>query len=126
MPIYCFTSSGGVTVEEVFRMGETPESIFLEAGHGDDDCGVYQEEYFRDRAAEWKSGPRSGERGKWPIECYASGVHASQAQDLRDHFKKHSVDCDVTPNGDPVYRNHQHRKKALACRGIHDRASFGT
>lgn len=124
MPVYCFTSNGGETVEEIFRMGEVPESISVEFRHGADD-EIFREEYFRDRTAEWKGGPRSGGKG-WPIVCYASGVHADQAQELRDHFKKHSVDCDVTPDGDPIYRNHQHRKKALACRGLHDRASFGT
>ena len=80
--------------------------------------------YTRDRAAEWKDGPKSGGAG-WPIECYASGVHASQAQELRDHFEKSGCATEVTQDGDPVYRNHQHRKKALACRGLHDEASFG-
>ena len=127
MPIYCFTSKSGETIEEHFAMGKAPDFVTRIAMHELD--GVEQPKksaFFRDRPAEWESGPRSGEKGTWPIECYASGVNAAQAPELRRFFKKHNVDCDVTNNGDPVYKNHQHRKRCLKARGFCDKASFGT
>lgn len=113
MPLYCFTSKEGETIEEFFSMGKAPKSIRRK-----------HVRYARDLGAELRGGPKSGSRGEWPIVCYASGVHAGQAQELRDHFKKHGCQTDVTSEGDPVYRDHQHRKRALRCRGIHDEASF--
>ena len=82
---------------------------------------IYQGEFKRDFAAEQTGRPG---RAGWPITCYASGVNAAQAQELREHFKEKGVPTEVTVNGDPVYTSHEHRKKALACRGIHDRNSF--
>lgn len=61
----------------------------------------------------------------WPMKpCYASGVHASQAQELRDHLAKRGCPTEVTPSGDPIYTSAAHRKKALKIRGMHDKASF--
>ncbi len=115
MPLYCFTNEDGGTIEEFFPMGEAPESI-----------QKYKVEFRRDLAAEWRHGPGCRGRGEWPITCYASGVHASQAQELRDHFRDHGCSTEVTGDGDPIYRDHQHRKRALKCRDLHDNASFGT
>ncbi len=123
MPLYCFTSKEGETIEEFFRMGKSPEALFR--WRRKDDLYKRKVKFFRDRAAEWSGGPASGDKGEWPIECYASGVHASQAQELREHFKSHGCPTEVTNDGDPIYRDHQHRKRALKCRGLHDRASFG-
>lgn len=116
MPIYCYTTDDGVTVDRTFQMGKAPEEVVLENG----------KIAKRDLAAQLQGGPRSGSKGEWPIVCCASGVHADQSQELRDHFKDHGCPTEVTGDGDPVYRDHQHRKKALKCRGLHDRASFGT
>lgn len=118
MPLYCFTSEEGETIEEFFPMGKIPK--FVQKFVPD------LRKYFRDLAAEWRGGPVSGNKGEWPIVCYASGVHADQAQELRDHFKKHGCPTEVTSDGDPVYRDSKHQKKALACRDMHNRASFGT
>jgi len=115
MPIYCFTDSSGETHERIFRMGEAPAQIDLE-----NDVAT------RDHAAEWAGGQQSGGKGEWPIVCYASGVNAAQAPELRKFFKDRKFDCEVTNDGDPVYRNPQHRTKALKLRGLHDESSFGT
>jgi hypothetical protein len=60
----------------------------------------------------------------WPMTCFASGVNAEQADDLRAEFKKHGLDVEVTKDGDPIYRDAAHRKKALRARGFVDRLSF--
>jgi hypothetical protein len=60
----------------------------------------------------------------WPLTCFASGVHASQAQELRDHLASKGVPTEVTRDGDPVYRDAKHRRKALKVRGMVDKSSF--
>lgn len=56
--------------------------------------------------------------------CCASGVHASQAQELREHLADRGCPTEVTTDGDPIYTSAAHRKKALKCRGMFDKASF--
>ncbi len=125
MPFYCFKSDNNVMVERFFRMGDAPEVITLEDGTS----------VRRDFQAEGVTGQmvgtdnptriRKGPVRPWPMKpCVGSGVHESQAQDLRDHFKKHNVDVEVTTDGDPIYTSAAQRKRALECRGMHDRASF--
>jgi len=63
--------------------------------------------------------------GDWPeLTCYASGVHASQAGELRDFFKQRGESVTVTPQGDPVYTSPRQRKRCLKMRGFHDRNSY--
>ena len=91
-------------------MGEAPGEIL-----------VKQKIATRDFQAEQVGRPS---KTGWPIECYASGVHPSQAGELRQHFKDAGVSCDVSSDGDPIYTSHEHRKRALKARGLFDRASF--
>lgn len=93
-----------------FPMGGAPLTISVD--------GVTAKRSYR---AESKGGKST--RG-WPITCYASGVNANQAQDLRDEFKRINVPTEVTPDGDPVYTDAAHRRRALKARGFHDRASY--
>jgi hypothetical protein len=66
---------------------------------------------------------RAGGSG-WPMApCFASGVNPEQAQELRDHFKRHGCPTEVTNDGDPVYRSPGHQKRALACRNMHNKAA---
>jgi hypothetical protein len=110
MPIYCFSTKDGKILERHFPFGKAPSQI--------EEKGVIA---LRDFQAEQTGRPSTT---GWPIECYASGVNAADAQKLRDEFKRCGVPTEVTINGDPVYTSHEHRKRALACRGIHDNASF--
>ena len=91
-------------------MGEAPGEIL-----------VKQKIATRDFQAEQVGRPS---KTGWPIECYASGVNAAQAGELRQHFKDIGVSCDVTAGGDPIYTSHIHRQRVLKARGLHDRASF--
>jgi len=111
MPNYCYTSPAGELFEKYYKMGEAPSKIVL-------DNGTVVE---RDFAAEHS--PRQA-GGGWPIECLGSSVHPSQAQELRDHFQASGVPTEVTREGRPVYRDKQHRERALKCRGLHDLNSF--
>jgi len=111
MPTYCFRTEDGEIVERQFRMGESPRRIRLDDGRTA--TRDIQAEHLPRRAG-----------GGWPIVCYASGVHPDQAQELRDYLSQRGVPTDVTPGGDPVYRDPHHRRRALRARGMHDRAGY--
>ena len=111
MPTYCYRR-GRRVVERVFSMKERPESIVIGG-----------KVFRRDRASEFAGvfvAPHAG----WPIECVASGVNPDQAGELRDYLAKKGVPTEVSAEGNPIYRDARHRRKALKARGMHDNASF--
>jgi hypothetical protein len=110
MPVYCYEMDDGILVEKFFPAGKAPR--FVRVG---------KKKASRSYTAERKSVPSS--RG-WPMTCVASGVHASQAGELRDCLARAGVPTEVTKDGDPVYRSAIHRKKALKARGFVDRSSY--
>lgn len=109
MPVYCYTN-GRRKIERWFPASHHPKEIIHDG-----------KTYRRDFAAEGVGVPAT--KG-WPIECVASGVAPSQAQELRDFYRKHGVPTEVTADGNPIYRNASHRRKALKVRGMHDKASY--
>lgn len=111
MPTYCYSTDDGHVEERQFPMGSAPRTITL------DDGRVAE----RDFAAEHL--PRRPGSG-WPIVCYASGVNAAQAGELREFFKTHGCPTEVTGDGDPVYTSPEHRRRALKLRGFIDRSSY--
>jgi len=119
MPTYCYTNSLGDTIERFYRMSEELPAMIVSNEHGYDDM-----HYHRDYGAETKSLQTETAPG-WPMApCTSSGVMPEQAQELRDHFKKHGVPTEVTPHGDPIYRTPEHQKRALKCRGMHNKAAI--
>jgi hypothetical protein len=112
MPFYAYSSDSGEYEERFFKMGEAPRSITLDNG-----CVLE-----RDFSAEHN--PRKA-GGGWPIECIASGVSPQQAQELRDFYEKSGCPTEVKNNGNVVYRDSEHRKRALKLRGFRDYNSFG-
>jgi hypothetical protein len=56
--------------------------------------------------------------------CYASGVQPEQRVELQNYLARKGVPTEVSPGGDPIYRNPTHRTAALKARGMHDRSSF--
>ena len=110
MPIYCYETEMGDIVEQIFDVGKAPPVILVE--------GI---QATRCMGAEGASVPS---KIGWPITCFASGVNAMDAGALRDHLKEKGVPTEVTPDGDPVYTSHAHRKKALKVRGLIDRAGY--
>ena len=108
--IYCYETKRGKVIERSFPIGKAPKSVLV-------DGKVAKRSFGAESAA---VPPTKG----WPIECVASGVNAKDAQKLRDHFDKAGVPTEVTRNGDPVYRDINHRRKALRCRGLIDRMAY--
>ena len=123
MPIYCYTTNEGETIERQFSFQKTvPEQI-----------RVMGKTARRDRQAEgaprcFVKGSRTPVKqglGKWPMEpCVASGVNASQAQELRDYLANRGCPTEVSKDGDPIYISAAHRRKALKLRGMHDNSSY--
>lgn len=109
MGIYCY-SRGDDVVEREFRTGSAPKFVI-----------VGKRKYYRDFGAEGVSVPSSS---GWPIECVASGVNPSQAGELREFYRKSGCPTEVTADGNPVYRNASHRRKALKLRGFKDRGGY--
>lgn len=114
MPTYCYRSQDKrrKLITRIFSSKDKPER-FVEKGVA----------FVRSREDEWGGISVPAVSG-WPLECVASGVAPSQAQELRDFYKSHGCPTEVTEDGNPVYRSAAHRKKALKCRGFHDRASY--
>jgi hypothetical protein len=110
MPTYCYETPGGAVVERVFPIGKAPRVI-----------QVGRVSARRSFSAERASIPPA--KG-WPLTCFASGVNAAQAGQLREFLNRKGVPTEVTRDGDPIYRNAQHRRKALKARGLFDRSSF--
>jgi hypothetical protein len=111
MPTYCYKTKTGVVLEKVFPVGKQPKELKLGGG----------KVAFRDFASERVGVPPT--KG-WPIECIGSGVNASQAGDLRQHLMDKGVPTEVTSDGNPIYRNSKHRRKALKARGLCDKSAF--
>jgi hypothetical protein len=113
MPTYAYSTPDGEVIERDFPRGEAPDEILLGGGVT----------ARRDYHAELGYRRRNAGSG-WPMTCFASGVHPSQAGELRDYLAKQGVPTEVNRNGDPIYRDAHHRKRALKARGMYDRYSF--
>jgi len=114
MPIYCYKDNQDNIYDLDFSLGEAPEVTQLEDGTP----------VKRNFAAEVYTKTMPPGAKCWPMECVASGVNANQAGELQEHLKKKGVPTDVTKSGNPIYRDAKHRKRALAARGLVDRASY--
>lgn len=114
MPTYCYRSRDRrrTLITRVFPVSERPETIKVKGRIFD-----------RSRADEWEGVSVPATSG-WPMECVASGVHPSQAGELRKYFADHGCPTEVTADGNPVYRSAAHRRKALKLRGFKDKASY--
>lgn len=112
MPTYCYQSDKtGQIIEMVFPVGQAPKEIKVPCG------GSARRSY----AAENKGIPTS--KG-WPLECVASGVNANQSGELRSFLQSRGVPTDVSRDGNPIYRDAVHRKKALKARGLFDKSAY--
>ena len=112
MPTYCYRTKSGAVLEQVFPVGKAPNKFRLPGS-----VNVWS----RDFAAEHVGVPPT--KG-WPIECIGSGVNASQAGELRKHLADKGVPTQVSPDGNPIYRDAKHRRKALKARGLYDKSAF--
>ena len=109
MPMYCYRN-GSQVIERYFPMSSHPKEIVVRG-----------KVFRRDIASEGVSVPATA---GWPMECYASGVNPDQAGELRKFFKDRGCPTEVSADGNPIYRNARHRKKALKLRGFRDNSGY--
>jgi hypothetical protein len=110
MPTYCYKDDRGKVHEQMFPVGKAPRSMHVNGRHA---TRCYQAERVGVPATKG-----------WPITCVASGVNASQAGELKEYLAKRGVPTEVTRDGDPIYRDASHRRKALKARGLVDKSSY--
>lgn len=113
MPIYCYElKSNGVTqvIERWSDTAKPPSSIIVNGKSAK-----------RTLKGQSLSVPATS---GWPITCYASGVNAEDAGELRDHLAQKGVPTEVTPDGDPVYTDAVHQRKALKARGFRNKTDY--
>jgi hypothetical protein len=58
------------------------------------------------------------------LECIASGVHPSQANELREVYAQRGERVEVTNDGNPIYTSLRQRRRLLELRGLHDNNCF--
>lgn len=112
MTTYCYTTPDGQVFYYQFPMGKAPREVQI----GD---VVARRDYYGEHRSPF-SPPGKG----WPIECVASGVNAADADKLRKLFVTLGVPTEVSEDGNPIYRDPAHRRKALRARGFHDRSDY--
>lgn len=111
MPMYCYEDKFGQVFDLFFEAGKAPQTI------RDPSHGLLRRNY----SAESVGVPA---KTGWPLVCCASGVHPDQAPELRQLFKDVGVPTEVTNQGDVVYTDAAHRKKALKARGFVDKSAY--
>ena len=108
---YCYADTKGNVIEKEYDgNGTIPERVTVKG-----------KKYNRSYRAESIGIPASV---GWPMECLASGVNAEQGKELGDFLNKHGVPTDISSDGNPIYRDASHRRKALKVRNFIDRNSF--
>jgi len=108
MPLYCFTSKDGETIEELFGMDTAPKSIT--------DNG---KKYSRDFGAE-----HSGKRyrpGHWPQYSEACGTHPKDIVQAERVSHDKGVPTKFTPDGLRIFTSAAHRIKWTRANGLDDR-----
>ena len=105
--IFRFCSESGRTVERYFRVSDVPDAIEI-----DREIYVLNDNNIR-----------SG-KSRFPYECVVSGVHANQAQELRDFYGERKFPIEISQDGNPIYTSRKHRSEALKLRGMVDRGSY--
>lgn len=109
MPIYTFKCSCGVRKEVNRPMSESDLPVL---------CDIDGFVMFRDFKADFG---RQHFAYIWPMVSYAAGVSPEQVPEMQKIDKENGVPTEYTPEGDPVFRSPQHRKKYCEAHGLYDR-----
>jgi hypothetical protein len=107
MPIYCYTTKDGQTVERFFPMGQAPEKI-----------RVGRRVARRDFAAEGKGGFLPA---NWPMCSDAAGINPDQAVEAHAHSVKIGIPTEFNSEGQAVFTSPHHRKRYCEAIGLYDR-----
>ncbi len=111
MPVYCYQTEAGEIIEEVHVMGSAPKTITTADGQTAKRCFAAENSTVP---------PTTG----WPMECVGSGVNSADRGKLETLLKDRGVPTKVSADGNPIYNNANHRKKALKARGFFDKNAY--
>lgn len=117
MPVYCYTTRDGQTVEKHYPMGEAPEKV-----------RVGGKVARRDYVAEGRRGGMMS--ANWPmVPDMSFGFYDSQMDEVRDNDKKHGLSSTKYTKVDgayvPVIENPHHYKRYCESQGMfHRNAGF--
>lgn len=107
MPIYCFTTRAGKTVERFFPMGQAPEQI-----------RVGGRVAYRDFLAEHA---KTRPAGNWPMLSDALGVNPDQISEAEAHSRSIGIPTHFTADGRAILESPGHRKRYAEALGFFDR-----
>lgn len=105
MPVYCYTTEDGKTVEEVFPMGKAPKKIRLPSG----------EVAFKDIAAKWQ-GRRDCD--PWPRCPESLGTHPRLARAFERQAAELGVPTKFRADGIPVFNSKKHQDAYMKAKGF--------
>ena len=111
MPMYCFSSPDGVTIERHFHHDDIPE-VVMEG----------KVKYARNVVAE--HGGFEASHAGWPIKSDAAGIHPSQETEMREYLRKRGADCEFTRDGRAVFTSRAHRRQVLKVMNYIDHTSY--
>lgn len=57
---------------------------------------------------------------KRPIKSDALAVHPKQIEEARERDRRHGVSVDYTPDGRPILRDRDQRRRMMKSLGVHD------
>jgi hypothetical protein len=114
MPVYCYTTKEGVTIDRVFSMGKAPKRVRVGPRRW----------AARDIVAEHRGFKNTP--GNWPMEgSFASTIHPDQHGQYAEAMKKAGVPTNYVPEKSgllaPVFRSRGHRRRYAEVVGHYDR-----
>jgi len=113
MPMYCYTSEDGQTIERKFSMNKVPRTVTV----GD---RVFHHDIIAEQAG------RRDICTNWPKKCDGTGVLPSQTREASEHLASQGVPTEFAPDGRAILRTRDHRNKVLEVLQMHDKdAGYG-
>lgn len=108
MPMYCFTTKDGETVERHFPMAHIPKRVKVEGRWA-----------TRNMPAEWRNRRDPGDG--WPLHSDAMGVHVDQIPEAEAKSRTAGIPTHFDKYGRPILTCRSHRKRYMRLRGFLDR-----
>jgi hypothetical protein len=113
MPVYCYTTEDGTTVEQFHHVGKAPDTVKL------DDGRVAR----RDMHAEWCGRNSLGDL--CPETSTAMGCPPYYQEKMKAFLRTKGVEAKYDKEGRAILRDKAHRKAMMRALGLVDRSRYG-
>ena len=107
MPMYCYTTKAGQTVERFFAMGQAPQQVRVAGRRA-----------TRDFVAE---GSKTHPAGNWPMYSDNLGVNPDQIPEVEAHSVAIGIPTHFNSEGQAILTSPGHRKRYAEALGFFDR-----